>query len=140
MAVLFVLFIGSCGPDQPSKTVAERVEKDKPVNGSDDSHKSQDYCAVQKVFDTSCISCHSASGQKPPLVKNLVQSSLINKMGHHGNVLVKPHSSNESDLFIRITSNDPHLRMPRGADPLSSKDIQLIKSWIDEGASFKCKQ
>lgn len=138
---LLALILVSCGPEQSSKAGENLVDKDKPVHGTDDSHKlSKDFCAVQKVFDTNCISCHSATGQKPPLVKNLNQSSLVNKMGHHGKFLVKPNSSSESDLFIRISSTDPHLMMPRGAAPLSSSDIQLIKSWIDAGASFDCKQ
>lgn len=140
--LLLALVLVSCGPEQSNKSNPSLIDKDRTVNNStDDSHKlSKDFCAVQKVFDTNCISCHSATGQKPPLVKNLNQSSLVNKMGHHGKFLVKPNSSSESDLFIRITSKDPHLMMPRGAAPLSSADIQLIKSWIDAGASFDCKQ
>lgn len=140
LSLLFILT--ACGPDQTGKNNPDIIDKNKPVtNGSDDSHKlSQDFCGVQKIFDTNCIGCHSANGQKPPLVKNLSQTSLIDKMGHHGKALVKPYAASESDLFIRITSNDPHLKMPKGGEPLSSADIQLIKSWIDAGASLSCKQ
>lgn len=128
------------GPDQPT----HNGDQDKPKKPSsiDDSisSKTQIFCKVQKIFDDSCIKCHSEKGQQPLLLRGFAQSGLIDKKGHHGDYLVKPNASKESELFNLITSTDPNHRMPKNAPPLAREDIELIRTWIDTGASFTCSQ
>ena len=42
----------------------------------------------------------------------------------------------ESEAFRRILSDDPGERMPLDRDALSTEQIDLLKRWIDEGATF----
>lgn len=140
--ILLAILAASCGPQTETPVATPRASgNSQSVIGRDDSlAASTAYCAVQKIFDSSCVKCHSANGgQKPWLEKESAQSSLVNKMGHHGIYLLKQNAAKESELFIRITSNDPHLHMPRGEPSLGSADIETIRSWIDAGASFACK-
>lgn len=149
--ILTMLVLGiyiSCGLDPQYD-----IEKQTPKADGDDRHKSkkhpglddqiqdsQIYCKVQRIFDNNCIKCHSEKGQQPSLVRGFAQSALIDKKGHHGNYLVKPNVSNESELFNLITSKDASHRMPKNAPPLAKEDIELIRTWIDTGASFTCSQ
>lgn len=48
---------------------------------------------------------------------------------------VKPGDPNDSEIFEKITENDPEDRMPPiPADPLSADKIAIIKKWIEQGA------
>jgi hypothetical protein len=48
---------------------------------------------------------------------------------------IRPGRPDNSELYERITDNDPGDRMPRPPrSPLSQTQIQLIKKWIEQGA------
>lgn len=41
-----------------------------------------------------------------------------------------------SEAFRRITSTDPHERMPLEGDPLTAEQVTLLKRWIEAGLPF----
>lgn len=41
-----------------------------------------------------------------------------------------------SEVYKRIIHQDPELRMPLEGDPLTEAEIELIATWIDEGANW----
>src|SRR5436853_3957384 len=43
-----------------------------------------------------------------------------------------PGNSAASELFKRVSSDDPHERMPSKGEPLTAKEIALLRAWIDE--------
>jgi hypothetical protein len=45
--------------------------------------------------------------------------------------------SEESDLVERLTTDDPILRMPPKGDPLTAKEIAMVRAWIDQGAPWE---
>jgi len=45
--------------------------------------------------------------------------------------------SDNSEIISRVTSHDPDYRMPSDNDPLSPQDINLLKTWINEGAIWE---
>jgi hypothetical protein len=48
---------------------------------------------------------------------------------------IRPGRPNDSELYERITDNDPDDRMPRPPmSPLSQQQIQIIYQWIQQGA------
>lgn len=55
----------------------------------------------------------------------------------------EPGASAESSIIARVTEEDPELRMPLEAPPLSTAEIDVLRRWIDgglpwqEGFSFK---
>ena len=50
---------------------------------------------------------------------------------------IVPGSLDESSLVERITSDDPDLRMPPSGEPLSEKEIEALKRWIEAGAKYE---
>jgi hypothetical protein len=47
---------------------------------------------------------------------------------------VRPGDAQQSLLMQRIRTNDPALRMPPAGTPLAASQIQLLATWIDQGA------
>ncbi len=76
-----------------------------------------------------CVGCHGGTNG---LHVNTVAGLLAG--GLHGPAIVpgKPDSSN---IVKKISPNPPFgVRMPQGGPYLSDADIQLIRTWIAEGA------
>ena len=55
-----------------------------------------------------------------------------------GYAAIVPGNPEVSELIVRITSDDPDLRMPpvEGGDRLSDRDIELLTEWIRSGAEY----
>jgi len=50
--------------------------------------------------------------------------------------IVRPFRPDNSKLWERVTENDPDKRMPFGLDPLSQRQLGIIRDWIMDGAPF----
>jgi mono/diheme cytochrome c family protein len=48
-----------------------------------------------------------------------------------------PGKSADSEIIKRVTSTDPDVRMPSKGDPLSAKEVALLRAWIDEGFAWE---
>jgi uncharacterized membrane protein len=90
---------------------------------------------IQPLLEARCYSCHSAKKQKGQL--RLDGTAFIERGGKNGKVLVAglPDSS---ELYIRIMlplEDEDH--MPPSEKPqLSSTEVALLQTWIEEGAGF----
>ncbi len=88
---------------------------------------------VQPIFAKRCAGCHGADKQQAKL--RLDAADAIGAF--HKDTLLVAGKPEESELFQRISlPADDKKRMPKGGDPLSAEEIELIKQWIAEGASF----
>ena len=78
---------------------------------------------IQPIFTANCTSCHGGSG-------GLTLTSYSDLME---NDVVYPGDSAASKLIQKLkgTSGD---QMPLNQDPLDDATINLIETWIDEGA------
>ena len=89
---------------------------------SDDAGDNSSYVSldIQGIFSLNCVQCHSSFESY-----NQVISS----------GLVVPGDAASSELYNRITlpQNDPE-SMPRNLPSLSNENIELIETWINEGA------
>ena len=90
---------------------------------------------IKPIFEQKCYGCHSVKKQKGQL--RLDAQEFIEKGGKHGHVVVtgKP---NESELFKRITlsiETEHHMPPSERSQP-SSLEIDVVRAWIEEGASF----
>lgn len=86
---------------------------------------------VQPVFEKFCYKCHGEQKQKGKL--RLDTPTAVLKGGENGPV-VKPGKSDDSSLYLMLTTEKASLRMPpKGARP-SKSQIDAIKKWIDAGA------
>ena len=88
---------------------------------------------VQPILVTSCVRCHR-EGRKEGGLRLDTREGLL-KGGDSGPA-VEPGDGKGSLLHQRLLSEDPDLRMPQDADPLVPFQIETLRRWIDEGASW----
>jgi uncharacterized membrane protein len=140
--VVSIVYLASCGPNyDPNNPVNTKVEspaeaKTDNSSGSSSSSSSntgtESFCAVQKIFDNNCISCHSDQGARPALTASKIANTVSNSE------YVKAGNAEQSEIYLRVNSDSQHFRMPRGAEKLSAADIATIKTWIEDGAKSTC--
>ncbi|MBI1763232.1 MAG: PSD1 domain-containing protein [Acidobacteria bacterium] len=82
---------------------------------------------IQPIFQTHCTGCHSAQ-------KALAQLRLDSKPSAAR--VLKPGDSKASRLLQRVLGAGGEPRMPKGGVPLEPEQIELLRRWIDEGASW----
>ena len=80
---------------------------------------------IQTIFDNNCIGCHGYSGGL-----NLTNYDGLMAGGNSGDVIV-PEDHASSILWQQVESGD----MPPSGN-LSSNEVNLIATWIDEGAEL----
>lgn len=99
---------------------------------------------VKPVLSTSCLECHDGKGEgseESGLI--LVTYDDLMQGTKFGQVVVPGDS--ESSTFYRLIGHkaDPKIQMPphhkdtvasKRMAPLSDKQIEMIKTWIDQGA------
>ncbi len=88
---------------------------------------------IRPILAEHCLHCHGPDAEKRQAdlrldIEGAAKESAI--------VPKKPH---ESELFQRLISKDPDLRMPpaESGKSLSATQIKLVEQWIQEGAPFQ---
>jgi len=91
---------------------------------------------IQPLLEAKCYACHSSKKQKGQL--RLDEVNFILKGGKNGEILAAGNPL-ESELFKRVTlpiEEKEHMP-PRRESQLTSSEVELLRWWITEGASFK---
>src|SRR5690606_26601516 len=89
---------------------------------------------IKPILNKNCITCHGGvkkSGGFSVLFEE--EAFAINESGH---AAIIPGDPNGSELIKRLTASDPELRMPYEKEPLSKEEIDLLKTWIKQGAKW----
>jgi len=87
---------------------------------------------IQPIFAAHCVSCHGIDKQRGGLRLENREAAL--KGGENHSPAIKPNNSAESPLIHFVAGLVPDLQMPRKGDPLTAKEIGLLRAWIDQGA------
>lgn len=90
---------------------------------------------VKPVLDKNCLECHQENGAGT-LASGFDMSSFdgLMKGTHHGPMVI-PGDPEGSNLIVLIEGRaDPSISMPHGKDSISDTDIQMIRSWVSQGA------
>jgi uncharacterized membrane protein len=91
---------------------------------------------IEPILRSRCYSCHSASKQKGQL--RLDRPELIIKGGKHGEIIdAAVADSSEILKRLMLPLEDEHHMPPNEKPQLSSAEIALIQSWVEDGASFE---
>jgi hypothetical protein len=89
---------------------------------------------VKPILNKKCITCHGGVRQKADYSLLFRTDALLPaKSGKHP---IVPGDPDHSEMIRRITSSDPEERMPYRGDPLSSKEIDILRRWIKQGAKW----
>ena len=99
------------------------VADDCGVSGGDNSSCVNYSMEIQPIFNTNCTGCHGGSG-------GLFLTSYNDLMGNN---VVNPGNSAESQLIKKLKGT-AGTQMPKNQNPLDDATIDLIETWIDEGA------
>lgn len=87
--------------------------------------------AIQPVFKERCVSCHGALQQKAGLRLDTGSST---RQGGKNGPIVSQTSPDSSPLLVRLRTQDLDERMPPEGEPLTSDQIEAIRTWIEQGA------
>ncbi|MEX0714065.1 MAG: DUF1549 domain-containing protein, partial [Pirellulales bacterium] len=87
---------------------------------------------IQPILAENCYRCHGPDEQESGL--RLDRRSGVLEGGYSGAAVV-PGKSGESLLIAAVTGTGDASKMPPEGEPLSAKEIRLLKAWIDQGAA-----
>ena len=105
------------------------------VCGAVDSPSGNDVFAdeVLPILADRCLQCHGEKHQKGGL---RLDSREAAKIGGESGLIWQAGQADESEIVKRIQSDDLDLRMPPKGEALTSKQIDAMVRWIDEGAQW----
>src|SRR5262249_44397099 len=92
---------------------------------------------IRPILSDKCFACHGPN--KASRMKNLrfdVEEEAKRDLGG-GQFAIVPGDPDKSELIRRVTFRDPASRMPMGKDPLSDKDVAILRRWIEQGAVWE---
>jgi hypothetical protein len=85
---------------------------------------------IQPIIEKHCLECHSQDKRKGGLSLANYADALD---GGRNGPAIRPGNAARSILIHRVTGAvEP--QMPKDEDPLASREIALIRQWIDQGA------
>lgn len=92
---------------------------------------------VLPILADKCFHCHGPDGEarQAELRLDLKDNVFADRDGHR---LVVPAKTEQSELLLRVTSNDVDARMPPKSEPrqLSSVQIDILRRWVEQGAAW----
>lgn len=91
---------------------------------------------VQPILESHCTTCHNASKSRGGLALDTPEAILE---GGEDGAVIEAGRPSESTIIHRIWLPPTHddIMPPAGRKPLSASEAELIRWWIDQGASFE---
>jgi hypothetical protein len=94
---------------------------------------------IRPILSDNCYACHGPDQEHLEAGLRLDLREGIVTETESGALPVVPESPEESELFLRISHEDPFMRMPPedSGKQLSAEQIELIRKWIAQGAPWE---
>jgi len=94
---------------------------------------------IRPILADKCFHCHGPDAEQRQAGLRLDVPESATTAAESGDFAIVPGQSAASALMARVTHEDPELRMPPAdtGKELSQAEIELVRRWIDEGASFE---
>lgn len=88
---------------------------------------------VAPILSSRCVSCHQSSKAKGGLDLTTLKAMMT---GGDSGPSVVPGNAEESELVFRVIpeSDGQKPDMPRQGEALSSKEVEILRAWINQGA------
>lgn len=90
---------------------------------------------VRPILNKNCISCHGGVKQSGGFGLVFRENAL--RKTKNGKFGIVPGAPEESEMMLRITHENPEMRMPLEKEPLSDDEIAVLKKWIEQGAEWE---
>ncbi len=86
---------------------------------------------IRPILSDKCFQCHGPD-------EHAREAGLRLDVREQALDLVEPGDPDESELIYRVHADDPDERMPPPEinKPLSERELQLLKRWVEEGANW----
>jgi len=93
---------------------------------------------IRPILSDKCFQCHGPDAAKRAAGLRLDEEPAAKSVLESGATAIVPGDLSASVLLNRITSTDPDLHMPpaESGKTLSDREIGLLKSWIESGATW----
>ena len=111
--------------------IAERSQADEsppPIAGQQVSY----YKQVRPLFQANCQGCHQPAKKLGQYLMTSFDGLVAG--GESGDAAIVPGKPDESYLVGQITTIDGKAEMPKKGEPLTDKEVQLVRLWIEQGA------
>ncbi|WP_057937675.1 DUF1553 domain-containing protein [Algoriphagus resistens] len=89
---------------------------------------------IKPILNKNCISCHGGVKKNGGFSVLFEEEAFAKTESGHPAII--PGDPNGSELIKRLTASDPEVRMPYERTPLSEDEIDLLKTWIKQGAKW----
>jgi WD40 repeat protein len=89
---------------------------------------------IARILQEQCVACHG-----PKKAEGGYRVDTFNKLSLAGDSGVEPllaSQADKSELVRRLLTEDTAERMPEGGERLHDSQIELMKRWVNEGASY----
>lgn len=88
---------------------------------------------ILPIFENKCFVCHSGSVTEGKYDMG-THDKVLKGGKKRGDKVVVPGKSADSFLFLSCSRQTKPIMPPKSEEPLSSKEVSLLKAWIDQGA------
>jgi len=94
---------------------------------------------IRPILSNTCYKCHGPDEKERKAGFRLDTQAGAGQKLESGQITIVPGKSGESELYLRIASTDANEKMPPpdSGKVLTPQQIELIKRWIDEGATMR---
>jgi len=109
--------------------------------GDDAPPDAQGWCGVQAIFQSNCLSCHSAASHLGDLdLETDPHAALVGVQaaGDASRTLVIAGDPDNSALLAKLQPDPPFGGMMPPGVPLSAARVELVRQWIADGADATC--
>ena len=95
--------------------------------------------SVLPILSNHCYPCHGPDSKKRKARLRLDQRESAIKKNRSGDRAIAPGNVKTSELVLRVSAEDEDDRMPPvdGGKPLSIEQIEILKTWIEQGAEYQ---
>lgn len=90
---------------------------------------------IRPIFNARCLSCHGGVRENGGFSLLFEADAFTQTESGKPAIVRGDHQS--SELFQRLIHDDPEKRMPFEGEALSNQEIELIATWIDQGAEWE---
>lgn len=90
---------------------------------------------IQPILASRCLSCHGPDDAEGGLRLSDQESAF--EETDSGVFAIVAGDPDDSEMILRITSDDEYERMPPEGDPLTKDEVDVLTRWIQQGASWK---
>lgn len=90
---------------------------------------------VRPILNERCVNCHGGIRRQGDLSLLFRHEAL--STAESGERAIVPFEPSESELLRRVAHTDPVHRMPKDELPLTPDEIQILQTWIEQGAHWE---